>query len=85
MTKKQESIRDITGLFFRTPTSKKADWQGRVISSPLAGYYLVELFDWVLGEHHAYRLVTIQDMTSWTFYATAEQMREASDKSKPPT
>jgi hypothetical protein len=84
MTKTQKSIRGLAGLFFHTRTGGETHWQGRVVTSPTEGYYLVELFDWTKGGFSAFRLVKIDEMTSWIFYPTAKQMSVAFAKASPP-
>lgn len=53
----------------------KVEWQGVVISRPMPGWYLVQLFDWIVGDPSVRRVVKLDDMESWLFYPDAEVMR----------
>jgi len=52
----------------------KVEWQGVVIGNPEPGWYLLQLFDWVMGEPNLRRLVRIEDMEHWLFYRDTETM-----------
>ena len=43
-------------------------WQGIVIGNPQPGWYLLQLFEWLMGEPNVRRLVRIEEMTTWLFY-----------------
>ena len=79
--------RDIAGLYFLTFTKPPVNllhWQGRVLSQPNPGWFLVQLYDWIVGEPNDIRLVRIEDMATWFFYLNAEDWREqAAEYSKP--
>jgi hypothetical protein len=51
-------------------------WQG-YIRYLAAHHCLVQLFDWVSGEPSRKVRVPYEDMSSWKFYKTSEQWREA--------
>jgi hypothetical protein len=60
------------------------DWQGRILAQVQRGLYiyLVETYDWMVGDVHSTFLVPVVDMAAahpkpWTFYESAEEMREA--------
>lgn len=84
MSTKTRQKKDILGLFFHTFEAKEICWQGRVISSSASGFYLVELFEGFMGGHHCYRLVKIEEMTAWQFYASAEDMRAVREQMRKP-
>lgn len=79
---------DFIGSFFHsfipvptdTELKKQLQWQGQVIGSPHPGFFLVQLFGWGMGEPTTQRLVKIEDMVFWHFYASAEDMREAHER-----
>ncbi len=65
----------LIGKFFHSRNRfGKVEWQGRVIGSPEPGIYLVQLFEWGMGEPNIQRLVTIEDMVTWLFYPDGEAM-----------
>jgi hypothetical protein len=59
------SIKKDTGL---------VEWQGSVLGSPEPGWYLIELFEWVLGESNVMRIVSIEEIIDWLFYEDSESM-----------
>jgi hypothetical protein len=66
----------LVGSFFHSDAER--GWQGCVVAEPAPGIYLVETFDWVLGmDSTGQMLVRLDDMAGWTFYDTAEWMRNA--------
>lgn len=68
----------LVGSFFHSKTDEgKIQWQGCVVAEPSAGYYLVELFSWVMGESTEQRLIRIEDMAEWSFYDDAKWMNNA--------
>lgn len=68
-TMKQELV----GCYFHSLNEDgTASWQGQVQSSPEPGVYLVQLYEWGFGRPSVMRLVRIEDMIGWNFYATAE-------------
>lgn len=52
----------------------KVEWQGVVIENPEPGWYLVQLFGWLMGDPNVQRLVHIESMEHWLFYENAEAM-----------
>lgn len=53
--------------------------QGVVVEKIESGWYLVRLFDWLLGQPCSERLVNFAEMKSFIFYENCEQMRDAYD------
>ena len=77
----------LIGLYFLTftqPPKNVLNWQGRVLSEPNSGWFLVQLYDWILGEAGDIRLVRIEEMAAWYFFESIEDWREqAAEYSKP--
>lgn len=51
-------------------------WQGYVLGSPGLGYYMVQLFEWLVGSPSCQKLVHLSEMNGWHFYDTQEEMAE---------
>ena len=66
----------LVGQFFHSfhPATGRLEWQGQILARPEPGLYLVELFEWLLGEPSTRHLVRIEDMAGWLFYADREDM-----------
>jgi len=60
----------LVGHFFHSvdPETGKVQWQGVVVGNPEEGWYLLQLFDWLVGEPSVRRLVYISEMNDWLFY-----------------
>jgi hypothetical protein len=65
---------DLVGKCFHSIVDDTVQWQGVVIGRPEPGWYLLELFSWVMGEHGNQRLVRIEEMRGWLFYSDADEM-----------
>ena len=65
---------DLFGQYFHKIENGKITWQGLVIGKLEQGFYLVQLFEWLMGEPSIQRIVTIEEMRDWFFYDSAEQM-----------
>ena len=50
-------------------------WQGQITAMPKDGLYLVQLYSWLNGEPTDQKLISIDDMVSWNFYDSNEEMR----------
>lgn len=50
-------------------------WQGQIVARASADAYLVQLYSWTCGSPNRQLLVTVSDMTRWTFYDNAHDMR----------
>ena len=53
--------------------------QGRVISYLENGYYLVQLFEWLMGTESNQKIFHISKMITWDFYTTPDDMHDAYD------
>jgi hypothetical protein len=69
----------LIGRFFHSVEDGRIKWQGLVIGSPVTGWYLVQLFEWLMGEPNVQTLVGVEEMRSWLFYETNQQMIDSSD------
>lgn len=72
----------LVGKFFHTFCSgHRIESQGRIITSPAAGYFVVQLFEWLTGGRSftGTRLVTMEQMVRerWAFYADSQDMDES--------
>jgi len=67
----------LIGQFFHSISKDTGniEWQGYVIGNPEPGWYLLQLFEWLMGEPNVCRLVRIEDMKDWLFYESAEDMK----------
>jgi hypothetical protein len=66
---------NLVGKYFHSANeNNKIEWQGVVIGEPQPGWYLVQLFEWASGEPTVQRLVPIEKMIGWLFYADADAM-----------
>lgn len=54
--------------------------QGRVLSRHADGYYLVQFYEWFMGEPSSRQLRAFESMVSWTFYDSHEAMDAAYKK-----
>jgi len=67
----------LVGKWFHTRREGRIRFQGRIDAHVGAGYYLVQLFDWVVGDPSVKRVSSIMDMEDWDFYNSSEEMNEA--------
>lgn len=70
--KKVEQNDHLVGQWFHSIKDDKLCWQGIVLSSPEPGWYLVETFEWLVGDSLCRRLVHIEDMRDWLFYSNRD-------------
>jgi hypothetical protein len=73
--------KSLVGSYFHAVGGEQ--WQGCVVAEPHPGFYLVELFDWVVGDSSRQRLVKIEDMLTWHFYDNAKWMNNAYEARNP--
>lgn len=65
------------GLFFHSfDETGDIKWQGRILSTYPNGCK-VETYSWFDGEPCSVERVTYEDMDSWVFYDTLDEMNEA--------
>jgi len=64
------------GLFFHSiNTGGEVEWQGRITRELPGEHYLVQLYDWMMGDPSLKRIVPLSDMTAWRFYDSADEWR----------
>jgi len=51
--------------------------EGTTPTTPKDGWYLVQLFEWMMGEESCCYLVEIEAMRDWIFYKNAESMQHS--------
>ena len=68
---------NLLGYWFHSVKDEHIHWQGRILFQQNDGYYMVQLFEWLMGSPNIQRLVHISKMTDWLFYETREKMIES--------
>lgn len=73
------NINSLVGCFFHSLSKDtgKVERQGQVIGTPEPGWYLVQNFEWLMGEPSVCRLVKFEDMESWLFYQDNEALKHS--------
>ena len=72
--------KSLVGKFFHSfCTDGHTSLQGQVLSKHLDNYYLVQLYDWIIGQESEQILVPFKNMITWHFYDTSEQMTSTYD------
>lgn len=65
----------LVGHYFHSISKTgKVQWQGIVVGNPEPGWYVLQLFEWLVGEQSVRRLAHLQDMRDWLFYKDREAM-----------
>lgn len=67
----------LIGRFFHSIEGGKISGQGTVIGRISDERYLVQLFEWAMGEPSVQRIVSASEMSPWLFYSDAEEMRHS--------
>lgn len=72
----------LIGKFFHTfCVGRRFNEQGRIVTSPAPGYYVVQMFEWLTGSRSftGTRLVTLDVIVRerWALYVDDEDMRES--------
>lgn len=70
----------INKYFHSFNDSGDISWQGQVISKLSDDYYLVQLFDWVMGAESNMHVVCLSDMLKWNIYHTDDDMRSFAER-----
>ncbi len=76
----QSTQATLTGLWFHSRHDDDIVWQGQIVRDLGNGKYLVQLFEWIMGEPSVQKIVLASDMTAWDFYGTNDEMNEASER-----
>ena len=69
----------LRGRFFHSIKSGIVEWQGQVIGRVSEDVYLIQLFEWGMGEPSIQRLISLSDMKDWLFYSDADEMTHSYD------
>ena len=89
MNNKQKGI---VGKYFHSYINGVIHWQGYVLSKqgivpalislygPEKDFYLVQLFEWLLGEPSDQVLINFSEMKEWKFYNTREELLSAYER-----
>jgi len=64
----------IAGKWFHSFKEGYVHWQGQVLSAQPADHFLVQLYEWFMGQPNKQVIVPFSDMIGWTFYDSSEQM-----------
>ena len=64
----------IAGKWFHSFKDGYVHWQGQVLSAQPADHFLVQLYEWFMGQPNKQVIVPFSDMIGWTFYDSSEQM-----------
>ena len=76
---KQKKLKSdcLVGRYFHSIDSGKVSWQGVIIGRISDERYLVQLFEWAMGEPSVQRIVSASEMSPWLFYSDADEMRNS--------
>ncbi len=72
--KKQKSD-CLIGRCFHSVKDGVVEWQGEVIGRVSDEQYLVQLYDYVVGQPSVQRIVNIKEMSSWLFYSDEDELK----------
>jgi hypothetical protein len=68
----------LVGRWFHTfDEDGRVEKQGTIIDEISDKVYLVQLFEWILGEPSIQELIPLDEMTGWAFYGSGEDMQFA--------
>lgn len=70
----------LIGKYFHTFKGDELRWQGQVSAELGEGYFLVQLFDWLVGQPNNMKVVHLGNMTGWNFYDDADYWRQKGDE-----
>jgi hypothetical protein len=65
------------GVWFHSFENGKIQWQGKIIKDIKNGSFLVQLYEWMIGDPSVQKIVAFEQMKDWNFYPSAEEMRLA--------
>lgn len=74
--------RGLVGRFFHSFEDGEIDWQGEVVGDIGDGRYLVALFSWLDGCSYKQQIVALNDMATWSFYDSSNDMNAAYARSR---
>lgn len=67
----------LVGMFFHSLKDDVVNWQGHIEKKVKDELYMVLTFDWLMGEVHDRKLVSIDEMKGWIFYPSGDSMRHS--------
>lgn len=72
----EEVVDTLVGSWFHS-SGKDGGLQGQVLEAlgDKGTYYYVQTYEWLTGNMSTRHVVSVHDMTEWTFYSCAENMR----------
>ena len=74
-------VSSIVGKYFHSFDDEgDVIWQGKVLEEEQPGWYLIQLYDWLIGAPNECRLVSFNGMTGWIFYGDEEDWRDGYEK-----
>jgi hypothetical protein len=81
MGKNEKSVSgNLVGKFFHSfKDAGEMEWQGRVLSEPKPGIFLVQTYSFATGAEYDQRLIPVERMVNWRFYGTDAAWREVSE------
>lgn len=69
--------KSLEGKFFHSFKDGKLIWQGYVVAEQTDGFFLVQLFEWVMGEPSVQKVMHLRDMADWEFYGSEDEWTDA--------
>jgi hypothetical protein len=72
--KSQAAVVGMVGRWFHSFENDRVKWQGNVLAQVSDENYLVQLYDWLVGQPSIQVIVPFSQMREWWFYSTPEQM-----------
>lgn len=71
----------LIGKFFHTfDDAHVLRYQGQIEAALSAGYYLVQLYDWLVGLPNAQQIFHLADMKGWDLYDDKDYWRQEGDR-----
>ena len=71
----------LEGLWFHSKDANgNVIWQGQVIKKINDKVYIIQFYEWLLGEESCIKLFFLDEMMGWDFYKTVDAMREADNE-----
>lgn len=80
MTRKTKSV--LSGKMFHSfnPADKELEWQGQILHDLEDGYYLVLLYDWLIGAPSSQKIVHLSEMKGWNLYDDADYWKDEGER-----
>ena len=71
----------VVGMFFHTFLMQHdgchlVENQGRIVAKLKGGWYLIEMFDWLLNEPSCHQVANLRHMAEWWLYPDIETMHQ---------